>query len=59
MIDVDCRRARPKFDMGDGPLALFSSRTKADAAFESETGQQPIGRARRFLRMQYQDIEIT
>jgi hypothetical protein len=45
--------------MGDGPLALFGSRTKADAAFESETGQQPIGRARRFLRMQYQDIEIT
>jgi len=36
MIDADCRRARPKFDMGDGPLALFSSRTKADAAFESE-----------------------
>jgi len=28
LIDVDCRAARPKFDMGDGPLALFGSRTK-------------------------------
>jgi hypothetical protein len=27
-IDVDCRAARPKFDIGDGPLALFGSRTK-------------------------------
>ncbi len=30
--DVDCRAARPKFDIGDGPLALFGSRTKADTA---------------------------
>jgi hypothetical protein len=32
LIDVDCRAARPKFDIGDGPLALFGSRTKADTA---------------------------
>jgi hypothetical protein len=28
LTDVDCRAARPKFDMGDGPLALIGSRTK-------------------------------
>jgi hypothetical protein len=28
LIDVDCRAARSKFDMGDDPLALFGSRTK-------------------------------
>jgi hypothetical protein len=43
--------------MGDGPLALFGSRTTADATFESETGQQPICRARSFLHMQYRAIE--
>jgi len=32
LIDVDCRAARPKFDIADGPLALFGSRTKADTA---------------------------
>ena len=31
--DVDCGAARPKFDIGDGPLALFGSRTKAVTAF--------------------------
>jgi hypothetical protein len=28
LTDVDCRAARPKFNIGDGPLALFGSRTK-------------------------------
>lgn len=28
LADVDCRAVRPKFDIGDGPLALFGSRTK-------------------------------
>ncbi|MGX9430484.1 MULTISPECIES: hypothetical protein [Bradyrhizobium] len=28
LIDVDCRAARSKFDIGDGPVALFGSRTK-------------------------------
>jgi hypothetical protein len=28
LTDVDCRAARPKFDIGDGPLPLFGSRTK-------------------------------
>jgi|UPI0003FB8187 hypothetical protein len=28
LTDVDCRAARLKFERGDGPLALFVSRTK-------------------------------
>lgn len=28
LTDVDCRAPRPKFEMDDGPLALFGSRTK-------------------------------